>query len=121
MSTDWAKKKKPLRERLLDLLLDLKWHPNTELGNIGGNRYAARILELRRLGYEIETQGLRGDGGKMYRLVSSTRGKTKPKRVKVYLEEADVASMVSGGGISQPAHAALSDALSSFRVNASKL
>lgn len=84
MATDYAEKKRPYRERIFDLLSDLEWHTHTELNRIGGNRYAARLLELRRQGYLMDTRPL-GETGKEYRLLSLRPGEPQPKRVRVFL------------------------------------
>lgn len=88
MAIDFGEKKRPLRERVFDLLSDLEWHTHVELNRIGGNRYAARILELKRQGYRVDSRPL-GEMGKEYRLLSLNPGVPQPKRVRVFLELED--------------------------------
>jgi len=119
MSVDHAALHTTARERLLAYLLDLQWHAASDLGVVAGNRYAARLLELRRLGYAIETRPATGDG-KSYRLTSRTRGPMLGKKVKIFLEESDAAALLDGV-VTMPATASITDALASFRANRAKL
>lgn len=48
-------------QALLELLLDGRWHGMREVQNAGGWRYSARICEMRKAGYEIETRNVFGD------------------------------------------------------------
>jgi hypothetical protein len=93
MSTDFAAVFKNARNKLLDRLSDLSWHDNAELARVAGVRYGARLLELKRLGFNIES---RGDPalGKVYRLTSILTGPPQPKRVKVLLDPNDVQEFV---------------------------
>lgn len=119
MSTDYATVNLTKRDALLGLISDCEWHPHYDLLKAGGVRYSARLLELRRLGYLIETEN-QGQQGKVYRLTASTPGFPQSKRVKVYLEEKDVLAMM-GGIIPTTARAALADAHGSFNANREKL
>jgi hypothetical protein len=121
MSTDYGEEKRPLRERLLACLLDMHWHRHDELARVGGNRYSARMLELKRLGYLIEDETLPDGTGKGYRLVSAELFEPQKKRVKAFLEEADVEQMLETGAIPADALMALEDALASFKANKEKL
>ena len=138
MSVDYGKKKAPLRERVLELLSDLEWHSWRSLHQIGGVRYSARLLELKRLGYKIESveTGKLNDGdGKKYRLISKDRGAPKGKKVKVFIEESDVEALIAlivavetfshAEGIILPRSRltllTLKSALQSFRTNKDKL
>lgn len=124
MSTDHAELHKTARGRVLLTLHDLNWHPNHELSrkSVGGIRYSARILELKRLGYEIEDRDIDGaKAGKEYRLKSKTPGPPQSKRVKVFLEESDVDKLLKQGTLTTRARKALADALGSFQANKSKL
>lgn len=94
MAIDYAEKKKPFREQVFDLLSDLKWHTHVELSRVGGNRYAARILELKRQGYQIDSKPF-VDVGKVYRLVSLKRGEPQSKRVRVFLDIDDAILVVN--------------------------
>ena len=54
-------KRKTHRDALLDLLSDGAWHTMTELAEVSGYRYSARIFELRKKGHRIEKQTLGAD------------------------------------------------------------
>lgn len=84
MTTDFAAEKTPAREKLLALLNDGQWKPWNDMRAAGGMRYSARLLELKRLGYQIESRGSKV-AGKEYRLTG--KGEPKSKRVKVFLTE----------------------------------
>ena len=118
---DYAKKYSSAKEALLDRLSDCSWHPWKELEAVAGNRYAARTLELRRAGYQIENRPSQSfPDGKDYRLMSLVTGAPKPKRVKVFLGEYDAQAIVLGN-ITPAAKAAVKVALKSFTVNKGKL
>lgn len=121
MSADHALRHGSQRERVFALLSDLQWHAHYELASVGGNRYTARILELKRLGYIVESKHEKKDAdGKRYRLLSLLPSHPQPKRVKVFLDEHDARQLMSG--IVQPAAiAALRQALASFEANRDKL
>ena len=121
MSLNHGEIRKPHRERLLALLQDLKWHPHYRLKDVAGVRYSARLLELKRLGYEIDSEEIDGIGGKKYRLVNLTPSTPQGKRVKVFLELKDAERIVERGYISPSAKAALADAIGSFKTNKDKL
>lgn len=106
------------RDTLLSLLSDLGWHHNREL-RVAGVRYSARLLELKRLGYQIERRAI--EGGHEYRLVSLRRQAPKEKMVKVFLVEADASAIVERRAITDTAMAAIRDALGSFMNNRDKL
>lgn len=92
---DYADKKRPQREKVLQVLSDLQWHPYMDLAAVGGVRYGARLLELKRLGYEIEDRNVKGDIGKDYRLKRLRPGMPKQKLVKVFLMEDEAQAIVS--------------------------
>ncbi len=122
MSTDFAIEKLPARIRVLDLLRDLQWHGFQELHEVGGVRYSARLLELRRLGYDIVTEGQKKLGLR-YRLVSPRPGARQGKRVKVFLREQDAITLLAVAnrdGMTE-AREALADAIGSFQTNRYKL
>lgn len=124
MSIDHAELHKTARGRVLLTLHDLKWHANHELSkkSVGGIRYSARLLELKRLGYDIEDRDIEGaKAGKEYRLRSRVPGEGQAKRVKVFLEESDVDTLLKRGTLTPRARKALADALGSFRTNKDKL
>ncbi len=106
------------RKRLLNLFADKRWHDHTELAAIGGVRYSARVLELKRLGYNIESKGDQKEG-KEYRL----NGKRTPpvKKVKALLDEADVNDILGWDQLSVNATIVLENALESFVANRDKL
>lgn len=121
MSADHAAIHVTKREALFALLRDGAWHAHYELARVGGVRYSARLLELKRLGYSIESEESATGQGKSYRMPSTTAGTGQSKRVKVYLEESDVDVMVARGYIPPLARDALTDARASFLANRSKL
>lgn len=106
------------RARLLTLLWDLQWHHNREL-RVAGNRYSARMLELRRLGYQIEK--CTAQTGHQYRLISHEPEKRQGKMVKVYLPEEDAAAAAEDHRITELAAGAIKQALVSFRANVGRL
>jgi hypothetical protein len=125
MSTDYATIKKPLRDQLFALLGDLGWHGHMELRDAGGTRYSARLLELKRLGFQIDSRSTvdledSGKTGKEYRLLSRVPSSPKGKRVKVFLEERDAVAACEGR-VTAAARVAVDDALASFRANREKL
>jgi hypothetical protein len=115
---DYAKHNATSRERLLDILSDLQWHSSTELTSTG-IRYSARILELKRMGYQIEDEYV-GAQDKRYRLASLTRGAPQEKRVKIYLEEAEVRDLLVGR-LRPSARKAIAEAWRTFQANKDKL
>lgn len=122
MSADHAAVNMSKREALYTLLADGAWHNHHELAMAGGVRYSARVLELKRIGYVIESEDTSGgEQGKRYRLASTTPGECQPKRVKVLLKESDVIAMVERGFIPNAARTALRDAHASFDTNRDKL
>jgi maleate cis-trans isomerase len=76
---------KTARGRLLKLLSDLQWHTRHELEAVSGNRYSARLLELKRLGYTIRKRPLVAGLGNEYKLESLDPATPKGKKVKVFL------------------------------------
>src|SRR5215467_2495131 len=103
---DFAVQHRTQRDRVLDLLADLDWHHFGELHRVGGIRYSARLLELRRLGYQITTRELPHRTGREYRLVSREPLTPKLKRVKVFLS-LDDARRLAAGDLTSTAAAAL--------------
>lgn len=121
MTPDHAARHVSQRERVYRLLSDLRWHSHAELAAVGGNRYTARVLELKRLGFVVESRHEQeGADGKRYRLVSLTPGTAQAKRVKVLLDE-DCALELLGGAISGRTREAVRTALESFDANRGKL
>ena len=117
----------PARERMLRLLWDLQWHEAKELEGVGGNRFGARLLELKRLGYKvIDEQHQEGHHGKRYRLKDRYPGKPQEKRVKVLLPPEVVRELLrllrhSVSAEAQKATSLLGDAMVSFEKNRDKL
>lgn len=103
------------RDRLYTLLHDLLWHPWPELAEAGGRRYGARLLELRRLGYEISSRAHPG-GGKEYRLNSREPGPKHERRVRVLLTEKEIRALLTGEPTSVT-RSTLEKALARFRYN----
>jgi hypothetical protein len=121
MSTDHAHVHETKRDAVFRLLSDGRWHAHYEIASVGGVRYSARILELKRMGYTIEAQDGQIEQGRVYRMPSLAIGPVQTKRVKVYLEERDVCRMLDGGIIPATAKAALASAHASFDTNREKL
>lgn len=119
MSTDYAEQFSTARGRIFDLLSDLGWHSWSELKRVGGVRYSARLLELKRLGYQIQSDTW--EEGRTYRLESLCKGEPKGKRVKVFLEESDVIALLERGALTKRAQKTLTQALGSFQANRWKL
>jgi hypothetical protein len=95
---DFPAIKQPQRDRLIDVLSDLKWHPWHELKDRCGPRYGARWGELLDAGYLGETSVLTdGSYGKRYRLTSLTPGPPRDSMVRVYLNPLDVALFLKSG------------------------
>ena len=120
MSADYAEVNETQRARLFHLLSDGGWHLHSALAKVAGVRYGARVRELRRQGYVVETADIAGEQGKVYRMPSTDMGAAAPKRVKVLLEETDVLSMLRGY-VPPSAQKALADAHGSLDTNREKL
>jgi hypothetical protein len=127
MSTDYGKLKPNERDRnkLLELLMDMRWHTPGEMRKAGGVRYSARLLELKRLGYKIDDRPRSGEEqGKEYVLVSLVPGTPQKKRAVVYLDDKDLADIVAGKSmdqLSKKAQRELRQALVRFQNNREKL
>jgi len=117
---DFAVQHRTQRDRIFDRLGDLDWHHFSELHHVGGIRYSARLLELKRLGYRIETRELPHRTGREYRLVSREPLTPKLKRVKVFLTLED-ARRLCAGDLTKTAAVALDAAIKSYRQHAEKL
>lgn len=118
-AVDFATKYASARERLLREMSALQWCSRHQLESWAGNRYGARIRELRRLGYPIEDREV--EDGKEYRLISATpTGPTAPKKVRVYLNEGDAVDLINGR-LSMFARCDLQVALGKFRMNKERL
>jgi hypothetical protein len=117
---DWAQERTSDRARVLDVLSDRCWHGNGELARIC-NRYGARILELKREGWDIEAEPLPGAQGNRFRLVSSKKGPpVKTRKVRIYLEESD-ARELAAGRLTLFARHEIAEALSRLEANRGKL
>ena len=119
--TDHASIHKPKRKLLLALLWDCGWHRHGALRRVGGVRYSARLLELKRLGYQIEDEPLAGEPGKRYRLTTRKLGEPLGKRVKVYLRERDCVRLLERGEVSLHLENCVAKALRSFQHNKDNL
>jgi len=121
MSVDYAKVKEPARKRVLALLSDLQVHNWRAIHRVGGVRYSARILELKRLGYKILSWG--NEHGKDYQLKSLRRSKPQGKHVKIFLDERDAEKLFRYTKKYRMPKAArqFEDALGSYRENIGKL
>ena len=119
MGIDYAERFATARGRIFELLRDQQWHSWRELRKVGGVRYSARLLELKRLGYPVDSDTW--EQGRTYRLAALEPGEPQRKRVKVFLEELDVVRMVDGYPPNARASRALARALDSFRANRGKL
>jgi hypothetical protein len=82
------------REAIHDLLADGQWHTWDQLEAAGGNRYGARLDELRAAGHLIESVDLPVDG-KRYRLLGA-KVMPRERRVRVYLDAADAKELAKG-------------------------
>jgi hypothetical protein len=120
VSIDFAIKYQTARDRVLGELQSLEWISWKVLRRIGGVRYSARLLELRRLGYKIEDAPDQSDHGKRYRLIDPVPSRPQRKQVKLYLPEADVEALLKGH-VTLFTISAARIALRIFRVNKHKL
>lgn len=112
---------KSARDRLLDLLSDFEWHTYKECHLVGGVRYGARILELKRLGYKVEsTEDPSAKDGNLYRLVSLEKGPPQEKQVKLFLTEKESRELLASS-LSSSIITKTGNALTSFIVNKHKL
>jgi hypothetical protein len=109
------------RQRILDELLSMQWRGWRYLERIGGIRYGARILELKRLGYKLEAAPTNDPHGKMYRLLSPDPGEPQLKQVKIYLPEEYVIELLTEGKLRPEAEAIVAKALRIFQANKHKL
>lgn len=124
MSTDFGTVCAPKRERLLRLLSDLQWHePQEMLRYTGSWRFGALVLQLKRMGYQFESQHIPGTNPPQtrFRLVSMVRGEPQPKLVRVYLHEQDADAICYRNEVPVRARIDLSEALHKYRANRHKL
>lgn len=120
MSTDFGKEFATARDKIFDVLDDLDWHSWRALRAVGGVRYSARLLELRRLGYVIDDLPDPSGTGKVYRLLSLTPDVPQGKQVKIFLPESDVKRLLEGI-ITGSTVRAVRDAYAIFQANRHKL
>jgi hypothetical protein len=109
------------RQRILNELLSMQWRGWRYLKRIGGVRYGARILELKRLGYKFEDSPTNDPHGKMYRLLSPDPGEPQPKQVKIYLPEEYVIELLTDRTLYPEAETIVAQALRIFQANKHKL
>jgi len=88
--TEWMSK----RQAILERLSDLQWHSWRELNAVGGVRYGARVLELKRQGHIIDTKAS-PTGGRYYKLAPYVNPPSQ-KQVRVYLRPEDVEALITG-------------------------
>jgi hypothetical protein len=117
---DYGAKYETARDRCLATMLPLDWVSWRTLRWIGGVRYSARLLELKRLGYKIEDRPDPSGDGKNYRLLDPLPSTPQGKLVKVYLPEDDAALLAEGVATANTTHIA-NKALRIFRANKHKL
>ena len=120
-SPDYGKKYKTLRDALLALLWDGVWHTHKECVRVANPRFSARLLELKRIGYQIESRESPSGHGKNYRLISRKIGVPQGKNVKVFLTESDAEEITENGILTTAAQEAVKEALLSFQANKDKL
>jgi hypothetical protein len=83
---DDLKRLRGQRGRLLELLLDGKWHPNHECASVGGLSFNDSIFAFRQEGWQIESRHVRG-GHWEFRLLGKTapgdghKPMTRPQRL----------------------------------------
>lgn len=120
MSVDYGEKHVSARAKLFALMQDCQWHSWRELQAVAGNRYGARLLELRRLGYRFADPEPEGEDGQRYRLLSIHPDRPQLKRVKILMDEKEVIALLRGD-MSLFARQAIVDALKSYQHNKAKL
>lgn len=126
MAKDYAELNAKDRDKLLELLMDMRWHTPSEMRKAGGVRYSARLLELKRLGYIIDDRPLTGkEQGKQYILLSLVPGTPQKKRAKILLDENDLTTIVASraimGLLSSVGQSELRRALIRYRNNKDKI
>jgi len=109
------------RGALLDLLWDRKWHSRDALLAVAGHRYGARLGELRRDGWRIESHLHPHGKGTLYRLRSHKKGPRAVKRVQVLFFERDAEVLLETGTLTRSAARSLRRAFASFRRHKEKL
>jgi phosphopantetheinyl transferase (holo-ACP synthase) len=99
---------------LLKCLKDLEWHAWSELEQLAGNRFGARLHELREAGYKIvsASAGL----GKRYRLVQEQPVQPPKRKVKIYVTYQQ-AQALRTGVVTPAAKEAVIKALESYDRN----
>jgi len=117
---DFAVKYETARDRVLAALQGLTWTSWRELDRVGGNRYSARVRELKRQGYKIASTADPSGDGKRYRLLNLVPGLPERKYVKIYFEETD-ADALTRNEVTPAAAAAATKALRIFQANKHKL
>ena len=121
MAVDMAAVKADNRTRVLELLESPRhsWKTRRQIERAGGNRYGARLHELKRLGYLIESRGnAYGPDGKEYKLTG--KGEPIPKMVRVYMTEADAIELEAGRTTTK-AQASVASGLRKFRNHRNNL
>lgn len=82
---------KPHRQQVLELLKDGEWHSQREMQRAGGDRYGARVHELRGRGFNVVVEQL-GAGVYRWRLSSEAveRPPTRSWKARALFAEARV-------------------------------
>lgn len=111
---DFSFKHRGARERLLELLRDQRWHRWDELEEVAGNRFGARIHELRKEGWQIiDTPD--DEDGQRYQLASLTRGVRQPDQVRVYISAFCAEQAARTGTLTEQARENVKRALDIFK------
>jgi hypothetical protein len=121
MSINFGAENTSLRAKLKAYLSDMQWHSWKELREVGGSRLSARLLELKREGYVIDRESIKGSRGFQYKLRSLVPGEPQRKQVKALLPPSDVDVFLKTGRASGELFDAISDAFASYQYNEAKL
>lgn len=91
VETNYGTADKPHRQQVLELLKDGRWHNQVEMRLAGGDRYGARVHELRGRGFNVVVEQL-GAGVYRWRLSSEpvVRPPTRSWKARALFAEARV-------------------------------
>ena len=95
--------------RVLAALWDLRWHKTATLLSVGGHRFGAAVLILRKSGWDIETETYKRADGRSdfrYKLNSHDPGPSEGSLVRIYADAHDVEQAAAGVLTSGMEHAA---------------
>lgn len=121
MGVNFGAENTNLRDKLRGYLADMRWHSWRELKEVGGSRFGARLLELKREGYIIDRESIKGSRGFRYKLRSLVPGEPQRKQVKALLPPSDVDVFLKTGKASGELFDAIADAFASYQYNEAKL